>query len=388
MVACEGTFGAAVAAKSALELLAHFVTGGGEAKFDPFSDAMRCNYTQLTRKINQEPLYDHLCGVVKLREDADVERVKTLCTDVLKVVLRCEEFRMPVQVGSDEEILVGRFSEEDFKEPRRAVGNWCRVSYQLDYDDWIWPGSGKRVDHTMSWSGVSSVRLTQLGFSEVWAHDSPATVEVGALLNVLGAQLKELEKGTEKQRCCRAIDSLLRTTCVTAHLNNFVAIGAIVRELHLTVERLIVLDGRSTEEENNLDILADDLDYALNDFRKTVHGVLSSFAHPGWLIRTELLQFLFDPSSKEQALFLTAKYTPRKFALVRPVDGSRTSVSVQPLPASMPLRESHWRILGTRYPEAVRESLRLGNDTTQPGEAFTVPFEAFELCRRALEELL
>jgi hypothetical protein len=207
-------------------------------------------------------------------------------------------------------------------------------------------------------------------------------------LNVLGAQLKELEKGTEKQRCYRAIDSLLRTTCITAHLNNFVAIGAIVRELHLTLERLIVLDGRSTEEENNLDILADDLDYALNDFRKTVHGVLSSFAHPGWLIRTELLQLLFDPSSKEQALFLTGKYAPQKFARVVPVDGSRTSVSVQPLPASMPLRESHWRILGTRYPEAIQESLRLGNDTTQPGEAFTVPFEAFELCRRALEGLL
>jgi hypothetical protein len=176
-------------------------------------------------------------------------------------------------------------------------------------------------------------------------------------------------------------------------LNNRIALGAIVRELHLTLEKLMKHEKRATEIENNLDILADDLDDDLNGFRETVHEALSSFAHPGWLIRTELLNIMFDETDKNneanyEALFLTTNYAPRKAAQVHSKSGSHTSVRLVHLRGHRPLQESHWRIFGKRYPKEIQKTLGLGSETTQTGEGFTVPFEAFELCRRALEKLL
>jgi hypothetical protein len=149
---------------------------------------------------------------------------------------------------------------------------------------------------------------------------------------------------------------------------------------------------RATEIENNLDILADDLDDDLNGFRETVHAALSSFAHPGWLIRTELLRVIFDVTDKNnkrnyEALFLTTNYSPRKAGAVL-AEGRYTSVRLVHLPGHRPLHESHWRIFGKRYPEEIQKTLGLGSETTQTGEGYTVPFEAFELCRRALKKLL
>jgi hypothetical protein len=392
MVACEGTFGAAVAAKSALELLAHFVTGGWKEGHDPFSDAKKCEYTDLTKKIGLEPLYDKICRVVHLDEDWDVETIKDLCKQVLDAVKKSKKLQMPIEVGDDEKILTMKLPGGKFPLPDSMIGNYCLVTYQTAYDDQIWPGERKRVDHTMSWSGVSSARLTQLGFSELWAYDSPATVEVGELLTFLGEKVQQSGKGTEQQRCYHAIDSLLRTTCIASNLNNIIALGAIVRELHLTLEKLMKHEKRATEIANNLDILADDLDDDLNGFRETVHAALSSFAHPGWLIRTELLRVVFDVTDKNnkrnyEALFLTTNYSPRKAGAVH-AKGSHTSVRLVHFPGHRPLHESHWRIFGKRYPKEIQKTLGLGSETTQTGEGYTVPFEAFELCRRALKKLL
>jgi hypothetical protein len=387
MVACEGDLGAAVAGKSALELVAHFVSGGMKKEFDPFSDATDCKYTELTTSIGRGDLYKKLCAVVHLDEESDVETVKELCKEVLDAVVLCKEFRQPVEVKPDEEIRVLPFvNDADLDPPFKETGKWCVVRWRDYFDDWLWSGSVKNVKSTMSWTGMSSARLTQLGFDKVWAYDSPATVTVEELLKALAEKLEQPELDGEKKNLYRAIDSLIRATCIACNLSNRLAIGAIVRELHLTIEKLIKLENPKKEEENNLDILEQDLSDELNEFRQTVHEALSSFTHPGWLIRTELLQ-VKKLQGDWHALVCTGNLPPPFIGRTerKGVDGERTEVTEIPLSNRS---DTHWRMLIAEYPPVLRKLMQPDDERGEQGFAFAVPFEAFELCRRALEKLL
>jgi hypothetical protein len=239
----------------------------------------------------------------------------------------------------------------------------------------------------MSWIGYWSPRLQELGFDKVRAYDSPAWRHIPDEILQLEAHF---EANSELNRVSQAVASLMKAFCVSANLNNVLALGAIARELHLAVEKLLYLKNPDIPVENNLDILHDSLP-SLKKLMLKLHAALSSFAHPGWLVRTELLRMLpedakFPIHEQTQALFLSGSYSPKFYGEVDPTSEFETGVR---LVSTGGLEGSRFQGVGEKYPTVLREALT-GSPRGEilPGEAIDIPFVTFELCRRALMMLL
>lgn len=388
--------GAVVAAKSALELTAHFVVGGTNNNCDPFDDATGFKYTQTIEDLGKtfddwkgaSGWYDELSDVIKLKKPVNEKIIET-CRSVLQLVCKIPEFQKPI-TASGETIVLMEFGAKRFKAPKE---NYAVLTYRTDFDPCPWPLGADTIDHSMSWTGINSPRLEALGFTEVNVFDSPNLVDSAELLERLKGFKTD---GAEPQKVEAAI-SLVRAFCICHNLGNIVALGAIARELHLVVERLTVtqkLDERrdlkaldeAKEDDKSLKCIASGLTKELNIFRAHLQDILASFAHPGWLIRTELLRVKDDKDSSTQALFITANYAPHSMGGVKPVDGYRTSVELISTTSSA---KSHFSQVIMNFPQDLRRALTGDpNGVIESGEAIDVPFVAFILCQKALFKIL
>jgi len=235
-------------------------------------------------------------------------------------------------------------------------------------------------------------------------------------------------KHPEFQRPLAAIAGLLRTFCLASNLNPLVA-GAIARELHLHVEELIVkaehsepydndtlkdLESKGLErsveyqaekakqDDKSLKCIEKELQGAssslqgigrqapdLNALRVRLQDVLQSFAHPGWLIRTETARFA-EPKDGISEVRISNRYvSPFSFAYFDPL-----TMVVKSYPY-VEQRESNsfYAAFREHIPAAVSMAMR-DMSTRQsgaervPGSAFEIPFAAVEICRIALEYFL
>lgn len=400
--------GASIAAKSALELTAHFVVGGTK-KFDPFDDATAFKYSEAIDGLGERPdwkdacgWYDELSDVIKLKKPVNEKILKT-CKSVLQLVCKTE-FQQSV-TASDGTIVLMKFGAEDFTAPK---GDYAVLTYRTNFDPCPWPLSADTIDCSMSWSGIYSPRLEELGYTKVDVFDSPNLVDsADLLLRLEGFKTDDAETPKVVAAATAAI-SLIRAFCICYNLGNILALGAIARELHLVVENFTELRGlaakrddkelekvkkengqdseeykelKEKEDDKSLNCIASDIP-KLNTFRTRLQDILASFAHPGWLIRTELLRDKEDKDSSTQALFITSNYSPNFMGRVELHDGNRTSVELIPINLSA---VSHFSQVIMNFPEDLRVALTGDPECAiKSGEAIDVPFVAFNLCRRAL----
>ena len=405
--------GAVVAAKSALELVAHFVSGGATGESDPFDDAAHFPYTTRIRALSEEDedwkdassWYNTLCDAVKRRKEFGDEELRQVCEGVINLVCRCQTFRQPIPEKIGPIVLLDFDLVKSFTPPTKP---YSAISYRTVYDECPWPTAPAMIDSEMSWSGIDSTRLRELGYSEVLAHDSPAWVRVVDLLSEMTSRKPE---GTTV-RAWNAAMSLIRAFCICKNLGNALALGAIARELHLCTEELTVQVGlcgpygyellrkeedkfgkeseeyrqqKAREDDKSLKFLEQELVGGVGALRGQLQDVLQSFAHPGWLIRTELLRVREDPGSGVQTLYITGNYSPPDIAQIVPIDGSSTKITRVPL---NPHGKSHFEAVAARYPKDLRLALTGKADgEIATGSVFDVPFVAYELCRRAIHKI-
>jgi len=410
--------GAVVAAKSVLELSAHFVSGGTSGECDPFDDATTFRYREGLRKLGEKlgkkdekwkkarEWYDALCEALN-GLPVDHEAISEICDSVVQFVLEIKEFRTQLSIpDSMGQLEVLEFDQalrgfEERKEPHVVL------TYRLNYDEIRWPVSPETIGHSMLWTGIHSPRLQALGFKQVEAFDSPVFVDMTHLM-------KKLRTSDAKaEGLCRNANSLIHAFCVSKNLGNALALGAIARQLHLQVERLTeavqlcdpYLERREDEseasskerepdeddrslrciEEQLEDLSSQSTD--LNVIRRRLQDILASFAHPGWLIRTELIQVKSNPARREQqALYMTTNYVPSAYAEVRCDELNGVSVVEIPL---RNVEHNNFTFLISHYPPSLRSALTGPPDGETVAEsAFDIPFVAFQFCRLALDVVL
>ncbi len=403
--------GAAVAAKSALELTAHFVSGGKSGKCDPFDDAMSFGYVRSLVDLGKNDgewrdaseWYKTLCDA--LRSDrSEQSEVLAVCSKVVDLVCRIPDFKKEIPRDLGRLVAYDHEAVSFFKHPTEP---YVAISFRTDFHKSPWPTSPETVDRSMSWTGYDSPRLQALGYSTVGAYDSPALVDVSNLM----ARIDSLIMSNAKAETpLRNVQSLMHSFCVSSNLGNILALGAIARELHLQVENLTVEAGlgapyigkqrgesmsdfekrRPKEDDKSLKCIAEELEERssrsadLNSTRRGLQDILQSFAHPGWLIRTELLRVREAAAgSALQTLFITGGYTPPFMATVEAVNGRRTRVNLVPV---NPCAESHFEELSRALPVVLRTAMTGSSDgKITPGSAIDMPFVAFDFCRRAIE---
>lgn len=403
--------GAAVAAKSALELTAHFVSGGKSGKCDPFDDAMSFGYTDNLKELGKKndewrdagEWYKTLCDALRGDQSGQLE-VLDVCRKIVDLVCGIPDFKK--EIPRDLGRLVP-FEHKEGSVVEIPTEPYVVISYRNDFDKSPWPTSPETVGRSMSWSGFHSPRLQALGYSEVLAYDSPAFFDLSELM----ARMDSLTTFTGKTGMfLRNVKSLMHAFCVSCNLGNILALGAIARQLHLQVEELTVeaklcdpfihkkvdesrsdFDKRKPKEDDkSLKCIAEELEKRsskmakLNSIRCGLQDILQSFAHPGWLIRTELLRVREDPDRPStQTLFVTYGYAPPFIAAVDAVDGRRTRIDLRPV---NPCAKSHFDELSRAFPLVLRTAMTGNPDgKIEPGSAIDIPFVAIDLCRRAIE---
>lgn len=407
--------GAAVAAKSALELTAHFVSGGKSGGCDPFDDAMSFGYTNCLGRLGENDdkwrdapkWYKILCDALR-NDQPEYSEVLGVCHKIVNLVCELPDFKREISRA------LGQLVTHDLNAglhlvPPKTKG-FVVLSFRTDFHECRWPTSPETIGRSMSWTGYDSPRLQALGYSTVRAYDSPALVDVSDLM----VKMDLLATSNAKAKgLLHDVKSLIHAFCVSSNLGNILALGAIARQLHLQVEKLTVavdrgdpyVDRRKGEsdtswkerkpreddkslkciEEQLKDISTKSTD--LNLTRRALQDILESYAHPGWLIRTELLRVREKASgSSHQVLFITGAYSPPYISSVESVDGRTTKIQLIPI---NPCAKSHFEELSRAFPAVLRTALTGGpNGKITPGSAIDIPFVAFDFCRRALEAVV
>ena len=403
--------GAAVAAKSALELTAHFVSGGKSGGCDPFDDAMSFGYNHSLVELGKKDAewrdtkkwYEILCDALR-NDQPDDSEVLGVCHKILNLVCTIPDFKkeIPRDLGQ----LVTCDNGADLPVVVPTTEDFVVLSFRTNFQECPWPTTPETIGLLMYWSQIHSPRLQALGYSIDEVYDSSMLVDVKELTAKMD---KLITSNAEQKLLLHDVKSLIHAFCVSINLGNVLALGAIARQLHLQVERLTVAvhlchpyvgqrKGESRtefekrkpkEDDKSLKCIAEQLtgrsskSEDLNSFRRALQDILQSFAHPGWLIRTELLRVRDVAAGYSlQVLFITYGYSPVFMALTETGDRG-TKVNLIPV---NPCAKSHFKELSGAFPAVLCTAMTGSPDgKIMPGSAIDVPFVAFDLCRRALE---
>jgi len=422
--------GCAIATRGVMELAAHYLEGLG----DPFESGENFPYSKNLGDLGLGDEYDEVLWFFKAKtyweKDVEVtdEAIHATCSGALLKVWNCLNTKKPrSESRSDYQgdgVVFEPYIETDvLSEWRTSIGR-----HSLD----------------------SQIEVAAFGYEwliALWVkHAGPVFSGLGLPINEyqvntrvfcwdLASLIKRVQeyqhpKHPEFERPLAAIAGLLRTFCLASNLNPLVA-GAIARELHLHVEKLMVEAGRSEpynvkrleelkkdkglldssaeylaekakEDDKSLKCIEDELQGTsnslrdslsqapdLNALRVRLQDVLQSFAHPGWLIRTETARFDEPEDGVSQVRISNHYLSPFSLADIDPLTmvvksypyvEQRESNSFYavfrehiPAPVSMAMRDMSTRQSGT---ERV------------PGSAFEIPFAAVEICRIAIEYFL
>ncbi len=422
--------GCAIATRGVMELAAHYLKGTR----DPFESGEGFAYSEKLKELGLRDEYEDVLRFFKAEtywnQDVHVmdQAIHATCSGTLRKVwnhLNITESTMKTTESARQENL---------------------RKFQAAGVEFIKPGLEEQV--LSEWrtsigrrSLDCQVEVTSFGYEwliALWANDSghsgpedrlPITeyaVNTRVFCRDLAPLIERIEeyphpKHPELQRPLIAIADLLRAFCLASNLGPLVA-GAIARELHLHVERLTVearlcepyIDKkrgesesdferrRPTEDDKSLKCVEEELQRLstsrhgnergapdLNALRVRLQDVLQSFAHPGWLIRTETTQFSEPEGGISEVQISNYYRSPFRFA-----DIDRPTMVVKGYPYAEQ-RESNpfYAAFKKRTPSAVLMAMRdmstrLFGTQQLLGSAFEIPFVAVEICRIALEHFL
>jgi hypothetical protein len=284
---------------------------------------------------------------------------------------------------------------------------------------------------SIDWKDLQSqIEITDFGFEwliHLWGWgksdglpSNPYQVNTGIYCWDITQDIENLKHANcEFERPIGAIRDLLRAFCLASNLTPLVA-GAIARELHLHVEELTVRtklceryenqrQNETDEEFNNRKPKEDDKSLKcleaelqklvtknvdrvpdLNLLRVRLQDVLASFAHPGWLIRTETAHFRTSEEPRSWSVKIDSRYSsPFAFAEIDPL-----RMTIDAYPYVEQRHENPFYVLFRKnLPTSVKEAMSgmqvpRSNGANFPGSAFEIPFAAVELCIRALQMTL
>jgi len=415
--------GCAIAIRGVMELAAHYLRGPG----DPFESGEGFDYSENLEDFGLKAEYKKVLSFFKAEtyweEDVEVtdEAIHATCSGVLRKVWNLLNTNKPLSDSrSDYQgdgVVFEPYIETDvLSEWRTSIGR-----HSLD----------SRVEVTsFGYEWLVALWSERVALPKIEYEVNTRVFHWNLEVLIERVQKYQHPKHLEFQRPLAAIAGLLRTFCLAANLNPLVC-GAIARELHLHVEELTVRAGRSKrydnrklekvkgakgvlgiseeyltekakEDDKSLKCIEDELQGTsnslrdslsqapdLNALRVRLQDVLQSFAHPGWLIRTETARFDEPEDGVSQVRISNHYLSPFSLADIDPLTmvvksypyvEQRESNSFYavfrehiPAPVSMAMRDMSTRQSGT---ERV------------PGSAFEIPFAAVEICRIAIEYFL
>lgn len=431
--------GCAVATRAVLELTAHYIRGTQ----DPFDSGENFHYGENLQQLDLHAEYKEVCKYFKVRDlnrpQPSDEEIHKYCSKVLhKVWNTLNKFLKPLNKTQESELAEAGVS---FTEPTNlGIPNEWRTSIARE---------NLNTQIEVVSFGYEWLLALWAVKDELTSHNRrlPITayqVNTRAYCWSLKSFLIKIENYKEdnphfKDRL-NAIADLLKAFCLASNLAPLVA-GAIARELHLHVEefteqvltkglskeeaadkkrnpeidkrlRQLKEEGNSNSEEyealkkkeddKSLKCIEDDLTKLnlptagkkntvpnLNSLRVQLQDVLQSFAHPGWLIRTETA-FFSQPQPGVSRVMISDFYrSPFAFAAIDP---HTLEIRSYPYIEQRELN-SFYQVLKKRVPKTITEAMRIASgpqsDTTRPsGSAFEVPFAAVLMCQMALEHVI
>lgn len=422
--------GCAIATRGVMELAAHYLNGPG----DPFESGENFPYSKNLRDLGLGDEYDEVLSFFKAEtyweEDVEVtdEAIHATCAGVLRKVWNLLNTKKPLSDSrSDYQgdgVVFEPYIETDvLSEWRTSIGRH-NLDSQIEVAafgyEWL----------IALWEKRASPPFPVLGLpiTKYEVNTRIFSVDISSLL--AGIEKYQHSQHPEFRLPLAAIAGLLQAFCLASNLAPLVA-GAIARELHLHVEELTVRAGRSEryddkrlkklkedkglvdssaeyltekakEDDKSLKCIEDELQGTsnslrdiprqapdLNALRVRLQDVLQSFAHPGWLIRTETARFDEPEDGVSQVRISNHYWSPFSFADIDPL-----TMVVKSYPY-VEQRESNsfYAAFREHTPAPVSMAMRdmsTGQSGTErvPGSAFEIPFAAVEICRIAIEYFL
>lgn len=415
--------GGAIAVRSVMELTAHYLNSPG----DPFDSGEDFPYRENLKSLGLEREYDAICECFKAEsfwEPSNTTEKSTwsTCDKALRKVwnvLNTSESTSATQGLATSDTSVGFEPIE---------------THELDY----WRTSIDRKDLD------SQIEVAAFGYEwlcDLWTKEQVSTESNERLpitpyevnTRVFCWNLKPLIESVERYRDparpeygrpLSAIGALLRAFCLASNLAPLCA-GAIARELHLHVEKLLVRANRDCpyddtmlkkirkspgtesmeyrtekekQEDKSLKCIEGELlgkqssDFPppdLNPLRVCLQDVLQSFAHPGWLIRTETAWFS-EPEPEISEVRISSRYrSPFAFA---DIDGLTQAIRSYPY-AQQRETNSFYALFREHVPRDVSEAMRnmftqRSDAKTVPGSAYEIPYAAVQICAVAIKYFL
>ena len=430
--------GCAITIRGVMELAAHYLNGPG----DPFESGENFPYSKNLRDLGLGDEYDEVLSFFKAEsyweEDVEVtdEAIHATCSGVLRKVWNLLNTNKPLSDSrSDYQgdgVVFEPYIETDvWREWRTSIGRH-NLDSQIEVAafgyEWLIALWEKRASPPLPVLGLPIIQVLGLPKIEYQVNTRIFSMDISSLL--AGIEKYQHSQHPEFRLPLAAIAGLLRAFCLASNLAPLVA-GAIARELHLHVEELMVRASRSEpyddkrleklkedkglldssaeyltekakEDDKSLKCIEDELQRTsnslrdiprqapdLNALRVRLQDVLQSFAHPGWLIRTETAWFEEPEDGVSQVRISNHYRSPFSFADIDPL-----TMVVKSYPYVVQ-RESNsfYAAFREHIPAPVSMAMRdmsTGQSGTErvPGSAFEIPFAAVEICRIAIEYFL
>jgi hypothetical protein len=404
--------GCAVATRGVMELAAHYLKGSG----DPFDSGQTFAYRDTFGKLDADHclglrnLYDEVLKCFKVEtywgagQPTDQNEMFRVCLNALQQVWNL--FNIPSSLppleglGPNSGVQFEKFKLRLVTDPRTSI-DWEHLQSQIEITnfgfEWL----------IYLWQGRTSNSPNKHVLLACQVNDTTGCWDITQDIKNLKYAKSEFE------RSIGAIRDLLRAFCLASNLTPLVA-GAIARELHLHVEELTVQAGlcerheltkkgkdETDEEFKNRKLEQDDKSLKcleaelqelvtdhlfthrvpdLNLLRVRLQDVLASFAHPGWLIRTETAKFRTSEEPQSWSVKIDSSYSsPFYDRDYRYVDQRQ--------------KNPFYVLFRKNLPPSVEEAMSgmqvpRSDGANFPGSAFEIPFAAVELCIRALQRTL
>ena len=414
--------GCAVAARGVIELSAHYLKGTGVWSDPGEGFELRRNSKDLI-----EVQYDNVLKGFKAKYYWDKEKppdasdIRKNCEKALQEIWNCINLKPPQL-----------YPESRFKDDG--------ISFEPPNEERVWSDWRTSIDRQ---NLDSCIEIAAFGFEwllDLWADKKQLAdflnmpkIAYQVATRVYCWNLESLITRVENYRNpkdpkfdipLKAIADLLRAFCLAFNLAPLVA-GAIARELHLHVEKLteeaklcVKRDDKLLEElpkfsdeyqkqkkieddkslkciEQELTRLSTSSDVFknnmpdFNQLRPRLQDVLQSFAHPGWLIRTETAHFSGPSESGISCVRIEGGYRSGFFPDIDPLTMKHSGYPV----AEQRLLNPFYMEFQDKVPPPVMEAMRKmptgqADIETLPGSAFEIPLVAVTICTIALGHFL
>lgn len=409
--------GLAIATRSVMELAAHYLKGPE----DPFESGERFNYSENLKNLELGDEYKEVLSFFKAEtywnKDPEVtdNAIHKTCRRVLGKVWNLLNTEERVRNYQDGGVVFEPYPEINVVTDWRTSIPACSLDSRVEVKSFGY-----------EWLLALWIKDEELPKTKYEVNTRVFHWNLEVLIE--GVQEYQHPKHLKFQRPLAAIADLLRTFCLAVNLNPLVC-GAIARELHLHVEELTVRAGRSERYDNKkLEKLKKDLGISeeyltqkakeddkslkciedklrgiqknllrdtgrqapdLNKLRVRLQDVLQSFAHPGWLIRTETAKFPEPEDGKWKVRISNYYVSPFGFADIDPLTMVVLSYPYVKQRELNPFYAVFRQHIPVTVSEAMGDMSTLQSGTEPvPGSAFEIPFAAVEICRIAIEYFL